>query len=70
MKTKLIFDFLLNYHFSGKAGEEHSVIRVQNSRLIDSGGGFLIDEKDLEDEQSKEVFIWIRYNMYTNYLKF
>nr|CAG4648417.1 EOG090X0KP6 [Moina brachiata]SVE93398.1 EOG090X0KP6 [Moina brachiata] len=37
--------------------EEHSVIRVQNSRLIDSGGGFLIDEKDLIEEQSKEVVI-------------
>ncbi|EFX89375.1 hypothetical protein DAPPUDRAFT_220521 [Daphnia pulex] len=42
---------------NGNAGEEHSVIRVQNSRLIDSGGGFLIDEKDLEEEQSKEVVI-------------
>nr|CAH0100869.1 unnamed protein product [Daphnia galeata] len=42
---------------NGKAGEEHSVIRVQNSRLIDSGGGFLIDEKDLEEEQSREIVI-------------
>nr|SVE84040.1 EOG090X0KP6 [Daphnia pulex] len=42
---------------NGNAGEEHSVIRVQNSRLIDSGGGFLIDEKDLEEEQSKEIVI-------------
>jgi len=31
------------------------VIRVQNSRLIDSGGGFLIDEQDLQREQEKEV---------------
>nr|CAG4635215.1 EOG090X0KP6 [Alona affinis] len=37
--------------------EAQSVIRVQNSRLIDSGGGFLIDEKDLEEEQSREVVV-------------
>nr|SVE75534.1 EOG090X0KP6 [Daphnia dolichocephala] len=37
--------------------EEHSVIRVQNSRLIDSGGGFLINEKDLEEEQQREIVI-------------
>lgn len=47
------------YHISpilSSDGAEHqSVIRVQNSRLIDSGGGFLIEEKDLEEEQSKEV---------------
>jgi hypothetical protein len=68
--SNFIWPAFYYYNFSGNAGEEYSVIRVQNSRLIDSGGGFLIDEKDLEEEQSKEVFIWIRYNMHTNYLKF
>ena len=41
--------------FSPDSSAEHSVIRVQNSRLIDSGGGFLIDEQDLQREQDKEV---------------
>ena len=45
------------FYFSVNNGEPQSVIRVQNSRLIDSGGGFLIEEKDLEEEQSKEVQI-------------
>lgn len=45
---------MFSFYFSVDK-EELSVIRVQNSRLIDSGGGFLIDEKDLEEEQSKEV---------------
>nr|SVE72715.1 EOG090X0KP6 [Daphnia similis] len=37
--------------------EEHSVIRIKNSRLIDSGGGFLINEKELEEEQQREIVI-------------
>lgn len=28
---------------------------VQNSKLIDTGGGFLIDENDLNEEQSRPV---------------
>lgn len=41
---------------------------MQNSRLIDSGGGFLIDEKDLEEEQSKEVLYMIIF-LFLNILK-
>nr|SVE73963.1 EOG090X0KP6 [Daphnia atkinsoni] len=37
--------------------EEHSVVRIKNSRLIDSGGGFFINEKELEEEQQREVVI-------------
>lgn len=40
--------------FSGNT-EEHSVVRIKNSRLIDSGGGFFINEKELEEEQEREV---------------
>nr|CAG4646735.1 EOG090X0KP6 [Macrothrix elegans] len=43
--------------YRNSAPEEYSVIRVQNSRLIDSGGGFLIDEEELEKERTKEVVI-------------
>jgi len=49
-KSNLLFIAL-----SSDSSAEHSVIRVQNSRLIDSGGGFLIDEQDLQREQEKEV---------------
>jgi len=33
----------------------NSVVIVQNSKLIDTGGGFLIDENDLNEEQSRPV---------------
>jgi len=33
----------------------NSVVIIQNSKLIDTGGGFLIDENDLHEEQSKIV---------------
>jgi len=35
----------------------NSVVIVQNSKLIDTGGGFLIDENDLNEEQSRPVNI-------------
>nr|CAG4642951.1 EOG090X0KP6 [Evadne anonyx] len=35
----------------------NSVVIIQNSKLIDTGGGFLIDENDLNEEQSKPVNI-------------
>jgi len=35
----------------------NSVVIIQNSKLIDTGGGFLIDENDLHEEQSKPVNI-------------
>nr|CAG4645286.1 EOG090X0KP6 [Leptodora kindtii] len=34
---------------------EHSVIRIHESKLIDTGGGFLLEEKDLQEQQLKEV---------------
>jgi len=51
----IVLSFILFLLSSVVAGSDHSVIRVQNSRLIDTGGGFLIEEKALEEEQSKEV---------------
>ena len=48
-------------YFSSDGSAEHSAIRVQNSRLIDTGGGFLIEEEDLRQEQEKEVIIAYLY---------
>nr|CAG4649025.1 EOG090X0KP6 [Polyphemus pediculus] len=57
-KTLLLRQARLQAHPYKSAGNvEHSVIRVQNSRLIDTGGGFLIEEKDLEEEKNKEIII-------------
>ena len=54
--------------FSSDSSAEHSVIRVQNSRLIDSGGGFLIDEQDLQREQEKEVCSFHLFALFRFYI--
>nr|SVE89040.1 EOG090X0KP6 [Daphnia sinensis] len=56
-KALLLRQARLQAHpYNNGNAEEHSVIRIKNSRLIDSGGGFLINEKELEEEQQREVF--------------
>nr|SVE87783.1 EOG090X0KP6 [Daphnia similis] len=57
-KALLLRQARLQAHpYNNGSTEEHSVIRIKNSRLIDSGGGFLINEKELEEEQQREIVI-------------
>ncbi|KAI9557421.1 hypothetical protein GHT06_017249 [Daphnia sinensis] len=57
-KALLLRQARLQAHpYNNGNAEEHSVIRIKNSRLIDSGGGFLINEKELEEEQQREIVI-------------
>nr|CAG4638873.1 EOG090X0KP6 [Cyclestheria hislopi] len=48
---------LMSHPYNRVNSTDHSIIRVQNSRLIDSGGGFLIDEKDLQEQHNLEIKI-------------
>jgi len=57
-KALLLRQARLQAHpYKSSHDKEHSVVRIQNSKLIDTGGGFLIDENELLEEQSKEVTV-------------